>query len=186
VGYLLDEIRSHGEDNELKDEVIRLSKKYGIITPYTSFLVLPDEEGESVPVAMRGRVRREALDAYAHSTGLKEQEGRAAVSASRLLGRMKEAKAAPEAPMVVAKPFGETGRAEAAAQVKYVGKKTFYLKGGVWTDSEYEPEMKTIKITYGSDEYFRLLSQEPELGKYLALGKEIIVCHKSKCYRIGE
>jgi hypothetical protein len=43
VGYLLDEIRLHGEDDELVDEIVALSKRYGIITPYTSFLILEDE-----------------------------------------------------------------------------------------------------------------------------------------------
>jgi Ca-activated chloride channel family protein len=40
VGFLLDEIRLHGEDSELRDEVVRLSREYGIMTPYTSYLVL--------------------------------------------------------------------------------------------------------------------------------------------------
>ncbi|MCG3131955.1 MAG: hypothetical protein FLDDKLPJ_02765 [Phycisphaerae bacterium] len=39
VGYLLDEIRLHGEKNELKQSVIALAKKYGIVTPYTAYLV---------------------------------------------------------------------------------------------------------------------------------------------------
>lgn len=43
VGFLLDQIRLHGEDPELVDEVVALSKRYGIITPYTSFLILEDE-----------------------------------------------------------------------------------------------------------------------------------------------
>jgi len=43
VGYLLDQIRLHGEDKELVDEVVSLAKKHGIITPYTSFLILEDE-----------------------------------------------------------------------------------------------------------------------------------------------
>jgi Ca-activated chloride channel family protein len=42
VGYLLDQIRASGESKELKDEVIKLAKKYGIATPYTSYLVVPD------------------------------------------------------------------------------------------------------------------------------------------------
>ncbi len=42
VGYLLDQIRAHGEKGELKDEVVRLAKHYGIATPYTSYLVAPD------------------------------------------------------------------------------------------------------------------------------------------------
>jgi len=44
VGYLLDQIRLHGEEKELKDEVVRLSLAYGIETPYTSYLVLENEQ----------------------------------------------------------------------------------------------------------------------------------------------
>src|SRR5262249_12601257 len=42
VGYLLDQIRVNGEKKELVDEVVTLAKKYGIATPYTSYLVVPD------------------------------------------------------------------------------------------------------------------------------------------------
>jgi Ca-activated chloride channel family protein len=48
VGYLLEEIRLHGERPELKDEVTMLGKKFGIVTPYTSYLVVEDVP---VPVA---------------------------------------------------------------------------------------------------------------------------------------
>jgi Ca-activated chloride channel homolog len=53
VGYLLDQIRLNGEQKELKDEVVRLGVKYGIVTPYTSFLVVEDQ-----PVAGGGERRR--------------------------------------------------------------------------------------------------------------------------------
>jgi Ca-activated chloride channel family protein len=42
VGYLLDQIRINGEQKELVDEVVALAKNYGITTPYTSFLIMPD------------------------------------------------------------------------------------------------------------------------------------------------
>jgi Ca-activated chloride channel family protein len=42
VGYLLDQIRANGEKKELVDEVVLLAKKYGITTPYTSYLIVPD------------------------------------------------------------------------------------------------------------------------------------------------
>jgi len=42
VGYMLDQIRANGEKKELKDEIIALAKKYGITTPYTSYLIVPD------------------------------------------------------------------------------------------------------------------------------------------------
>jgi len=42
VGYMLDQIRSNGEKKELVDEVVILAKRYGIATPYTSYLVVPE------------------------------------------------------------------------------------------------------------------------------------------------
>jgi Ca-activated chloride channel family protein len=48
VGYLLDQIRVNGEKKELVDEAVALAKKYGIATPYTSYLIVPDA---AVPVA---------------------------------------------------------------------------------------------------------------------------------------
>jgi len=67
-----------------------------------------------------------------------------------------------------------------------VDNKTFYLKNGFWTDSEYEPEMKVINMKYSSDEYFKLISQKPDIGKFLALGKKVILCYEGKCYKIDE
>ena len=53
VGFLLDEIRLHGETSELRDETTELARKYGIVTPYTAYLILEDEERRDVPVASR-------------------------------------------------------------------------------------------------------------------------------------
>jgi Ca-activated chloride channel homolog len=49
VGHLLEQIRDNGENNEVKDEVTQLAKEYGIVTPYTSYLVTEDQ-----PVLARG------------------------------------------------------------------------------------------------------------------------------------
>lgn len=51
VGTLLDDIRLHGEQTELRDEVVSLARRFGIVTPYTSFLVTPDEPGMTAPPA---------------------------------------------------------------------------------------------------------------------------------------
>lgn len=42
VGFILDQIRVNGEQKELVEEVTALAKRYGIATPYTSYLVVPD------------------------------------------------------------------------------------------------------------------------------------------------
>ena len=44
VGFLLEQIRLNGENPELRDEVIRLAKKFGLVTPYTSYLAVDDSE----------------------------------------------------------------------------------------------------------------------------------------------
>jgi len=69
IAYLIDRIRLVGESDELVDEVLTLSQKYGIQTPYSSWLVVPEGQGgwDSRPgrpirlsdaPAMRGRNAR--------------------------------------------------------------------------------------------------------------------------------
>ncbi|GIW82808.1 MAG: inter-alpha-trypsin inhibitor domain-containing protein [Gemmatales bacterium] len=55
VGYLLDQIRANGEKKELVEEVVALAKKFGIATPYTSYLIVPD--GTAPVVARQGERR---------------------------------------------------------------------------------------------------------------------------------
>ena len=55
VGFLLDEIRLRGESKEVKDEVVTLAKAYGIVTPYTSYLILEDERSRGPRTASRPR-----------------------------------------------------------------------------------------------------------------------------------
>ncbi|MDP2898371.1 MAG: VIT domain-containing protein [bacterium] len=69
VGYLLEEIRLHGEEKELKDEVLRLSKEYGIPTPYTSYLIVEDERPG---VGRRGAVPGVSTDLSAIPPGSTE------------------------------------------------------------------------------------------------------------------
>jgi Ca-activated chloride channel family protein len=53
VGYLLDEIRLHNENQELKDEIVALARRFGVVTPYTAMLIIEDENRRGVPVAQR-------------------------------------------------------------------------------------------------------------------------------------
>src|SRR6185437_9073258 len=53
IGYLLDEIRLHGESKEVKDEVVSLARQWGVVTPYTAMLIIEDERRRHVPVAQR-------------------------------------------------------------------------------------------------------------------------------------
>jgi Ca-activated chloride channel family protein len=68
IGFLLEELRLKGENKELKDEVIRLSKEHGIVTPYTAYLV---EEPNLAPPGVAFRLeQRERLDRLGAQPGL--------------------------------------------------------------------------------------------------------------------
>jgi Ca-activated chloride channel family protein len=58
IGYLLDQVRLH-EDKEVVDEIIRLSKDYGIITPYTSYLA--DDSQDTIVHPLVGGIGYEFL-----------------------------------------------------------------------------------------------------------------------------
>ncbi|MFO0938604.1 MAG: VIT domain-containing protein [Gemmataceae bacterium] len=56
VGYLLDQIRTNGESKELVAEVVKLAKRHGIATPYTSYLVIPDGPLPTIRAGVAGNM----------------------------------------------------------------------------------------------------------------------------------
>jgi Ca-activated chloride channel family protein len=65
--------------------------------------------------------------------------------------------------------------------------KTFYLVNDVWTDSEFKVDARLPEtaVTFGSDEYFALLKQNPKLGSYFALGERIVVVFEGRVYKVN-
>ena len=181
VAYLVDEVRLNGENKELIDEITRLSKKYGIVTPYTSFLVTEDMKDDPVFTHLqRGRIN-EARQ-FGRSVGIPASTPKSARLAkpSTVVPRISAIKDSVELQDIKI----QEQLAETSEVIKVVKDKTFYLKKDVWVDSVHKPETKTTKLEFGSDAYFELLKNEPELSKYLAIGKHVIVCYKKTCYEI--
>ena len=89
VAYLLDEIRLHGENAELKNEATDLARQFGLVTPYTAYLIMEDERGRHVAEdnqVMRDMNQDEADKAAAgayHSFGL-DSSGISAVGAAKV------------------------------------------------------------------------------------------------------
>lgn len=171
VAYLVDAIRLNGEDKELIDEIKRLSEKYGIMTPYTSFLVTEEETaGRELSRLSRLRARRQG--------GQRPDQRSAGLPAPKTAS-------AKQAESLELQELQAEGRlTQARITVKRVKDKTFHLREKVWVDSTHTPETETTKIKFGSDAYFTLLTKTPELAKYLAIGKHVIVCYKGTCYEI--
>ena len=205
VGYLMDEIRKNGENEELKDEIIRLGKKYAIATPYTSLLVQEDEIASLRP-AIVGRpisMPRRGADAYGMGRGEGVAAGRGGAAgapgvspydssaATARPGDMLREKSGAVAVEVarhtrVMKESERYSKDYASAEMREVAGRTFLLRDGVWTDGEYDGKAETVKITYGSDAYFELLGKGGDIGKFLALGTKVIFRFEGKWYHVVE
>ncbi len=193
IGELLNNIRLSGENPELVESIIRLSVRYGIITPYTSFLITEDD------ILSRQAQEEAAIDFEAQSGGeLRAASGGGAVDAADLAGGLAAAEApAPVMQMLATpSPLGtqvspELYAAEPGSNVapvnpiQTVGGKTFILQGTVWTDTTFEPDtMTTEKVAFLSDAYFDLLTAHPELTEYFALGDAVVVVLDGVAYEV--
>ena len=79
---------------------------------------------------------------------------------------------------------GATRTVQASEVVNHVGSKTFLLRNETWIDTTFDTSMKTKEVLFLSPEYFDLISDEPELGSYLALGDRVIVVYQGQAYEV--
>jgi len=184
IGYLLDQIRLHGKDAELVDEVVRLSLRYGIATPYTSFLV---EEPQPLPEL---RLRPTVPPAPFMGPVVVEKE--VEVEVEKAVERAMEAPALSASGAEAVADAQKRGELRSAARApveearafRHVGLRTFVYRSGVWVDTAFDPQgMQPTEVPFGSRRYFELAAQ-PEVASYLALGPQVIFVLGEKAYRI--
>jgi Ca-activated chloride channel homolog len=179
VGWLMEQIRTNGEQKELRDEVVDLGTRYGIVTPYTSYLALEREEvsrnlAPPAPSPGGAATRRPARDVTLNAP---QSAADAAVTTGALaVGQSKKAREQQQA---------DRFRADESSVVRRVAGKTFYLVDGVWTDAEFKADSRLPEtvLTFGSDEYFKLISQKSMLGNYFSLGERVVVVFEGRVYR---
>jgi Ca-activated chloride channel family protein len=167
VGVLLDEIRLHGENDELRDEVTELARRYGIVTPYTAFLIAEDEDRRNLPQATHffrslegdSGARREAAKAW--SDFKNNRDGSSAVGGSRYTTTLKMADApapaaaasAEDSLLALGQPAGnrplatpmlspaESSRerfVQYSQQTTFAGGKNFFRSNQQWIDGEVQ------------------------------------------------
>lgn len=246
VGFLLDEIRLRGENKELRDEVVDLARRYAIVTPYTSYLIVEDEARRGVPVAARSFQLldrdQEAQAYFRNSWGqMREQKGDyAGTLAGRANGALKNAQApAPALDRAKTENFsgviaGNAAPNEAAAGGIIAGKpttaagaysggynyeearktmlpgtagevlrrvnaveqatclvngKAFAQNGNLWCDTSVQAmkdDTKRTRVKFASQEYFELLTKEPESAQWLALGNAVTFALGKEVYEVYE
>lgn len=173
IGYLLTQIRHKGENQEWVEAVIQLSLQYGIITPYTSFLI---EEENIFYSEGRDEAAENLLEVFSGPASGADAVGKADAESSL--------RAAESVPQVALPEEGPAGSSLERA-VKFMGEKTFFLQEGVWMDSLFEPEhMDPILIEFGSSAYYEFLAARPAWGKYFALGEEVVFVEGEEAYRV--
>lgn len=215
VGYLLDEIRLHGENSELRDEVSELARKYGIVTPYTAYLIVEDERRRDVPVRLRSMPELERDQSASHEVEQSwhqfttERGGDAGVAGALSGLALKSADAAAPARLGAEAQFGRRyGLASSSAsappagnidsiqnrvaqysqQTQFVGGKNFFQNGSQWVDTAVQKMSNptTVRIKFGSTEYFDLIAKHPQTATWLALGQNVQFVWSGVLYEIYE
>ncbi|MCK5003614.1 MAG: VWA domain-containing protein [Candidatus Aminicenantes bacterium] len=201
IGFLLDQIRLNGEEKEIVDEVIVLAKKYGIITPYTSYLIVEDEkklvrrrEIEKVQqVLAPSAADAEGFSRYGaeESASLKQKTGRRSVRASKEVQGLNMANNYAEIRQGKKRLNFMSGKGEKVVigqQMKNIQGRTVYYNGNIWIDSDVHLKKYSSrkKIRFGGEEYFTLLKKAPSSAQFLALGKNIQFILKGTLYEIYE
>ena len=212
VGYLLDQIRLHGENEELITEVTRLAKKHGIITPYTSFLILEDE----AVAARNGTVnandqilRPRALEAPMMDEDIDFEEEVANISGDR---RGVKTKKSGNSSVQISKESQSMNKAENIADSKqgiermaYKDKsgisrnlsdgitniqgRAMYNNNNEWVDANIslsmEKNLKTNRIKFDSEDYYKLMENDEAIA-FLNLGRNVRFMMNNEVYEIFE
>jgi Ca-activated chloride channel family protein len=179
IGYLLNQIRLHGENPELVDAIVDLSLEFGIVTPYTSYLITEDDIHSQ---ASRDRAAEEAVSRINAAPA----SGAAAVDQAQEVQAMVDAAVVAPAPRATfVTGAGET--VSAADVLRYAGNRAFVLRDGAWTDTAFNAStMTAVEIPFASDAYFDLLAEHPDLGAALALGRNVIVVAGGTAFHISD
>lgn len=190
VGYLLDQIKINGSSQELVDETTQLAKKYGIVTPYTSYLIVEDERqlarrqppnprpGQPIPhpempQIIQFDIAEDMVIEESEANQMMSNSGSTSVYNSRSNQKLKSASSwsSVNSNVVVDKESNKSLN----FNVANANGRAFYNNAGQWLDPTLSMNMhlKERKIEFASDAYFKLLKDYPELNAIVALGNNI-------------
>jgi Ca-activated chloride channel family protein len=168
ISYLIQQMRLNGNQTELVNEVIALSKKFGIITEYTSFLVAGDADKKAEEYM---RMDAEGLSDALHSNMTvknSKKSGKAAVSQSQALNYQY---LSPQ--NAAADEIEIEGEIRSFSNITQVGAQGFFNASGNWIQGDLKDDSFDMEIKRFSEAYFQLLKNDQSLGRYLGLGEQV-------------
>jgi Ca-activated chloride channel family protein len=197
VGALTTEVRLHGANPELVEEIRQLGLRYGILTDYTAYLV--QEPGMSLDDATMQQVMQRAqqmevdadrqVGALAFNRARRDAAAKAATSveeAMRVTGQSPVVVASGGRPATVGEPTAATpspsvgeGAGNELAQgfegaTRHIVDRMFVARSGVWTDLRYSNQ-RVVKVAPFSAAYFELIERLPSIKPFVALGARVII-----------
>lgn len=169
IGHLLQQIRLEGPNQETINQIVQLSIRYGIVTPYTSYLVT-----EPMPLGEAQQERiAEQLSEQMDTMSAAPSYGQAAVENATIQKSLAGAQEATS-------PEPATRE-----QVRYVGERTFVQVSDKWIDTAFDPElMQPTEIVFLSPEYFKLIEENTFLATAFALGPQVIALSDGIAYEV--
>jgi uncharacterized protein YegL len=178
IGFLLQEIRLRGRNDELIAEVVRLSRRYGIVTEYTEFIAAASKATEKMSDK---ELVAEVKNRMESANGI--QSGGWAVNQAC---NDRDMQTRVNASMDANSYVDRRGSVVKAETIRQVGGQVFYLRDGQWVDAAAPGSRKVRNIALNSADYQNLIrssrdfAQAQQLGWAVAMnvGDERIVVEK--------
>jgi len=172
AGALSREIRLHGPNPEIVDELKRLALRYGILTEYTSYLVQePSLAARPIPLMAPAPQDQAGADAVRRSEAAHKMASSVNLEAVVATGSA-------AADSVVVRERGTMRRTQR------VGGRVFAWRDGVWSDLAHGDSARVVSVAAFSDAYFALLRALPELVQPATLEPAVLVAGRRVSVKI--
>jgi Ca-activated chloride channel family protein len=175
IGELMRTIRVEGETPARVAEVRELALRYGLLSEYTSYLVL--EPGATANLGRGGAAPMAALPPVAVT-------GQAAVSSARVASARRLAQSAADVASAEQEAFAQVQGGTVTGS-RIVAGRAFRLESGVWIDRAHVGTARVIHIEPFSRAYFDMLSALPELKPIVTAFEAVTIAGGRVSVRIG-
>lgn len=178
IGYLLDQVRTQGETEELVSEIRALGLAYGLVTPYTTYLIVPQTEGAASAANM-------SLYDASNQVALNQVSGQITVEARIQNQGYQQATQANTASGANVISVGQNNLVQIGTQNIDVSLLANLTEPAVVVSTEWLDQNLTVDrvITFGSDEYFEL-AQDPEARQFLQTGQNVLFQYHGEVIQI--
>lgn len=178
AGALTAQLRLHGPNEELINAIRDLGLRHGVLTDYTSYLVLE-------PGMVGSRPDPQAFlsqDAVAPAA----QTGSVAFRKARESARLRQSAPLAAAEEVLRESLdAQTGGMQDTAAWQRLGRRLFVIRAGVWTDVKLDSADAVLEVEAYSDAWFEVLERLPGLRTAAALGESVMIAGDGLTLRLG-